>query len=442
MITHCKIIAIAKNEAAYIPQWIAHHLYFGFNELEIWVNGTTDNTIEMLTQISEKYPNVKFKNADELLNQCLASGENFQVTAYKEMLSSAKLEGKTTHLICLDLDELWTPKDFDTQIANAISNNDADAISFQWHLDTPSSNRAKFSRPFESNNTYQKNRHVKTLAKLSSKSLSINIHNYVIIDGIYTYCDGTAFEETDADQHSRSKVSNAYFEHTRTQIDDFYVLHQIYRSCEEYIASLSRGRSHAGDERAIKVNRDGYILEPFSQHGLAHHIACDKLKNYNRFYEKFISVTKVKEMLTSAERFNEAKYAEIVSRIRQSKDFYQEFSGQFKGVKLNDKLMDKIPHENIIFHIDSIAHTEDGSQIGIVGWAFDSLSDLAPLIRSELDAVILAATKVERPDVQKIHKDAPLDCGFRLTITAKDPTSNSLFKKNPKLYFKSADFTN
>ena len=40
-----KLVAIAKNEAAYLPQWIHHHFSIGFNEIEIFINDTTDNSV-------------------------------------------------------------------------------------------------------------------------------------------------------------------------------------------------------------------------------------------------------------------------------------------------------------------------------------------------------------------------------------------------------------
>jgi hypothetical protein len=441
MTTYCKIIAIAKNEGAYIPQWIAHHLYFGFRELEIWVNGTTDNSLELLEKISKSYPNIKFKNADALLERCLTRGENFQVTAYKEMLESTKQTDECTHIICLDLDELWTPKDFKTDINSAIRNNNSDAISFQWHLDTPSARRTKFARPFDLVNTYQKNRHVKTIAKLSSKPIKINIHNYSIDDGVYSLCDGNTFDSLDPDQHSRSKVSNDYFSETKTEVDTYFILHQMYRSCEEYIASLSRGRSHAGDGRAIKINRDGYILEPLSQHGLAHDIPNELISDYNDFYARFVTLTGIQDMIIDARKFNEDKFQDITDKIRLSKDFYLEFINQFKGAKLNDKLEQKINYQKITSSIDVINHLPDGSEISITGWAYDSLSDVFPAIKTGLKLTTQTVSQINRPDVQRVHKDAPLNCGFRLTLTTTDLAKQNLLNADPDLTFKSSHFS-
>lgn len=65
-----KIFAIAKDEAAYIPQWVHHHFYFGFDEIEIWLNNIEDNSIEVCKRLSNTYENFKYKVADDILEEC------------------------------------------------------------------------------------------------------------------------------------------------------------------------------------------------------------------------------------------------------------------------------------------------------------------------------------------------------------------------------------
>jgi len=42
-----KLVAIAKDEAPYIPQWIYHHLSIGIDLIEIHINNTTDNSLNI-----------------------------------------------------------------------------------------------------------------------------------------------------------------------------------------------------------------------------------------------------------------------------------------------------------------------------------------------------------------------------------------------------------
>lgn len=51
-----KLVAIAKDEAAYLPDWIFHHLYFGFDSIDIYVNNTTDNTYDLKLIFNAMFP--------------------------------------------------------------------------------------------------------------------------------------------------------------------------------------------------------------------------------------------------------------------------------------------------------------------------------------------------------------------------------------------------
>lgn len=70
-----KLIAIAKDEAAYLPDWIFHHLYFGFDSIDIYVNNTTDNTND-LKLFLEKEHRVSFIDGDSFLIHLLLSLKN------------------------------------------------------------------------------------------------------------------------------------------------------------------------------------------------------------------------------------------------------------------------------------------------------------------------------------------------------------------------------
>ena len=53
-----KLVAIANNESLskYLPQWIHHHFQVGFNEIEIYINDTTDNSVAICEKIKTNHP--------------------------------------------------------------------------------------------------------------------------------------------------------------------------------------------------------------------------------------------------------------------------------------------------------------------------------------------------------------------------------------------------
>jgi len=97
-----KLVAVAKDEAAYLPEWIFHHLTIGFDEIDIHVNNTTDNTWELQNKL-KALPQVNFIDADPIFS----GGYVFpQEEVYEQALLSARAEG-FTHMMFLDIDEFW-----------------------------------------------------------------------------------------------------------------------------------------------------------------------------------------------------------------------------------------------------------------------------------------------------------------------------------------------
>ena len=63
-----KLVAIAKDEAPYLAEWIFHHLYLGVHEIEVYLNGITDNSYRIIRRISRLSGRVNFVQSDELLD--------------------------------------------------------------------------------------------------------------------------------------------------------------------------------------------------------------------------------------------------------------------------------------------------------------------------------------------------------------------------------------
>ena len=55
-----KLVAIAKDEAAYLAEWIYHHLSIGIKEIDVYLNGVTDNSYKLMRLIHAKHRNVNF----------------------------------------------------------------------------------------------------------------------------------------------------------------------------------------------------------------------------------------------------------------------------------------------------------------------------------------------------------------------------------------------
>ena len=290
MKTNTKLIAIAKNEAAYLPQWIYHHFLIGFDEIEIYINDTTDNSIAICEKIQKNYSNLTFHLADKLRLESIKENRSFQISAYNNSLHHSS---DSTHLMALDLDEYLICKNMNESLQSLLERQSSpDCLSFLWYSDDYSSKKS-FSHPLQSENTIYRMDHVKTISKLTSKVHSCSHHNFIYKkeERVINLLGGTIIRLDDNinTQSRRSKLMKHQLNALSAEsTEPWFVLHCIYKSEEEYLASLCRGRGHNNDQRPLKVNRWGmspypfYPQEPIHWHPSKTRIDQDKIgfKNF------------------------------------------------------------------------------------------------------------------------------------------------------------------
>jgi hypothetical protein len=108
------LAGIAKDEAAYLPEWIFYHLNIGVHGVMIYVNNTNDNTVDILDKIKENH-RVDYKivdgiekNQDEyFLKQISNNWLNYsplQSKSYADIYRRTD-SGDYDYVLFLDIDE-------------------------------------------------------------------------------------------------------------------------------------------------------------------------------------------------------------------------------------------------------------------------------------------------------------------------------------------------
>lgn len=94
------LVAIAKNEAPYLLEWITYHLSIGFSRITIYDNESTDGSAALLERIAEADGRVavRFWASDGLY-------ASPQATAYNDALGAVA----TAWVMFLDIDEFLVP---------------------------------------------------------------------------------------------------------------------------------------------------------------------------------------------------------------------------------------------------------------------------------------------------------------------------------------------
>lgn len=300
-----KIVAIAKDEAAYIPEWIHHHLYFGFDAIEIHINRTTDNSVEVLNEISSQYPSVTWEYAD-WIDMCPAQArQKIQFIVYAKALEEARREGTFSHVLFLDIDEFWCPQDFTTSINDCLLSLPTEsAIFFEWINDLGDS--PAFSRvPSVLNGN---------LSPLGKSSLPVNTKIAELRHHVSLFADDTPLILADGRRFEARERPNQAVEKHLNSVKKAFIYHRAHRSEVEYVSLLYRGR--AGNDFNYKNNRTG--LPKTDKFNSTVEFPLDSYELFQKSYEEFYSRLDLKELIETAEAFVLKRYQAAIDNMGAS----------------------------------------------------------------------------------------------------------------------------
>jgi len=283
-----KIIAIAKDEAPYLAEWIYHHLYFGFDSITVYVNRSSDLSADILEAISLKEPRVDWKSGDWV--DYLGDGirTHLQQILYAKAYNEA-IEQGFTHVLFIDIDEFWLPLDFSLSIKSFLESFEEKAsISFQWFCELGSGEN--IFQPLSKNIRGVNNLNVKTLINLAGGIRRIGIHIPILDKGAahHYFADGRRFVR----DKNKTQLSSKDFLGTKNAV----IVHRIYRSRLEFLATLMRGRPSKPDQ--WKGNRGRYFTNSKLQHEIK--ISDGLWDAYSSGYSSFISAFSLDDMIVKA----------------------------------------------------------------------------------------------------------------------------------------------
>lgn len=332
-----KLVAIAKDESAYLPEWIFHHLYFGFHEIEILINRTTDNTEELLSKIIHKFPQVSFRKVDWI--DITPPSHFIQYIAYAESYNRASNDNSLSHLCFLDIDEFWIPSDFKSSISDIVKQASSfDTLSFHWLNVLNEEEFSQLSREVH----VQPAPTVKSIINLSSEIEKIQLHLPMLKSnsGAQVLSNGKPFLHSPKErQRLQDKAINEHY--------PAYILHRMYRSELEYISLLQRGRP--SDSFPFKRNRPGYIKKCKNERFIKFNE--DAFNNYKAAFANFLLEAQVNKFIDVARKNIEKRAKRTIEILNNheshlnaadTKDLVRIFSGiQNKSIR---EAIEKIKH--------------------------------------------------------------------------------------------------
>ncbi|MCE3028894.1 glycosyltransferase family 2 protein [Salinicola sp. DM10] len=244
-----RLCAVAKDEGPYLAEWVFHHLHVGFDQIHVLLNRTSDTSAAVLERIGQAYPQVTFEFID-WVDLCDPSvGRKLQTIAYAKALADARAAG-VDWLMFLDIDEFWTAQDLTTRVDQLIARLCGDTprpISFLWHCEL---GQAQAFCSLQNGAGYELSSHLKTLFPIQGIEIQhVRVHHPIF---------GRDVVPLDADGNPMvySETQPELADSTAIAPRQAYVIHRMYRSEEEYLALLLRGRPSG--KQQLKTNRPGY----------------------------------------------------------------------------------------------------------------------------------------------------------------------------------------
>lgn len=353
-----KVIAIAKDEAAYLPLWVFHHLEFGFDEVEILLNRTSDNSVEILKKISKVYHQVKYSSYDWIDFLSKDISDNLQTIAYAHAYDRSKLNG-FTHILFIDIDEFWVPLDFNKKIRDFIfEKGENSSISFQWACEL--GYKSQFL-DIQKSAKYVLQPQVKTLIFTGFGIEKIRIHLPVFSPNASNIlADGSDFLPA----KGRPELCRA----DTVKLMDAFIVHRIYRSEKEYVATLIRGNPRDSDFK-FKENRRGFFMHDKNEIYL--NFDVDSYEKYINKYKNFVEDLNLKKDIAVARKYVLNRAEAAMELIGKSLSINHSLVRKiFQGVKIARVLKEfEIFNNSVLPEVTSldVENTSKENSLRIIG---------------------------------------------------------------------------
>lgn len=325
-----KIVAIAKDEAAYLPEWIFHHLYFGVDAIDIYINRTTDNSIDVLKKIQRRYHQVNFYSADwvDMLLQNIRS--HLQFIVYAKAFHDEKESGEFTHIFFIDVDEFWVHKDLKTTLPDFVqAMSDHASISFPWF--NMLGEEVCFNH-MECNVRGVNGSQVKSIIHLGSDIRLMGQH----IPFFDKKIDLSSCKLPDGNAYLPD--NQYYVKLHSSEIDkdqDAFIIHRLMRSEEEYVSMLRRQRPL--QNFPFKDNRFGFNRTHLKEREIS--FPSKAYSDYQVQRNYFFQKIDIETELDTAKKFIQARFENAVRTIDIVQPDKAKIIKQiFKGVTHQDVL--------------------------------------------------------------------------------------------------------
>jgi hypothetical protein len=255
---YLSVVAIVKNEAPYMAEWLEYHLLVGVEKFHIYDNGSTDNLKEILEPYIE----------DGIVEYIYFPGRLRHLPAYSDAIRQFK--DKSFWIAFIDIDEFIVPVKTKTIPEFLRDFEDVPGIEINWVLYGSGGHKEKADglvmERFKDHDVWD-SRYNKTVKSIHNPRWVFYLNSHMA-----DYIDGEQSVDT-------NKNKNIYGSLDRPPLhDSLRINHYFLKSYEEFLTKIDKGRSAVADK---------LLLEEFYQRDR------NEIKN-DPIMDKYIPIVKEK----------------------------------------------------------------------------------------------------------------------------------------------------
>ncbi len=109
---------MASNESAYIADFIHHHVYKGFSNIFVGINGTSHDATKLIVErVSSRYPSVRLVDT----NRYNSSPGMYSCSSYALILEAARANSDSDFFLPIDVDEFFMSRTLGESVSLVLS---------------------------------------------------------------------------------------------------------------------------------------------------------------------------------------------------------------------------------------------------------------------------------------------------------------------------------
>ena len=181
---------------------------------------------------------------------------------------------------------------------------------------------------------------IKSLCRLSGSAVKSNLHSFV-----FKPCDGKSIHHVLSDgssanfnENNEKRISVKDYANITTSFEPWFVYHQIFRSHNEYCATLMKGRIHRPKDKPIKDNRYGYCIHSdeiekgrFIGDKQKYKVPYWRYLSYSLQYAIFMRLTGVNSLIEKSKKSSYRRYKKLGKLLKKRPDLIYRFEKQLRG---------------------------------------------------------------------------------------------------------------